>query len=203
MVMGQEPESGDPSRVAWADELVTGLFRDHYQPFYRSLRAKNFSHDDTCDILNACGAAIYRRLVNKGPLEGNPVAYFRKAVKNQSAQYQRDRRRELADVVGDEILMRLLDDRFSALTGTASALSPQRSALLEAAHKALGELPPYLREPYELKVYGSLEPEEIANLLNLRPGTVRSYLSVAGAAVKDKVDATLRAGADKEGEDDG
>lgn len=203
MATDQQPGSGDPARRVWANEQVTQLFRDHYIFFYRMVRRRGFSDDDAHDILNTCGAAVFTRLLDpEKPVLRNLLEYFNRVVQNQIAQYGRDRKREPADPMSDEILGALPDDRPSTSPGAATPLSPKRRALLAAALTALGELPEYLREPYEIEIYGGLKPAVIARILDLRPNTARSYLSIARATVKERVAELLQSGADGEEEDD-
>src|SRR5690348_1926470 len=102
MAAGQQPEGEDPGRTAWAEKQITQLFRDHYCRVDRLVRRNGFSEADSADILNICGAAVYQRLVEKGPVRGKLVSYFTKAVKNQMAQWRRDELREPVELVGDE-----------------------------------------------------------------------------------------------------
>jgi DNA-directed RNA polymerase specialized sigma24 family protein len=167
------------------------------------VRRRGFSEDDAHNILNTCGAAVFTRLVDpEKPVLRNLLEYFNRMVQNQIAQYWRDREREPADLVRDEILEALPDDRPSTPPEAAAPLSPKRKAQLVAALTALDELPEYLRKPYELEIYGGLKPVEIARILRLRPATVRVYLSIARATVKKRVAELLHSGADGEEEDD-
>lgn len=196
MAADQQPEGRDPGRAAWAAEQVTQLYRDHYRLSYQLVRRKGFNEADSADILNICGAAIYMRLLEKGPISGNLVAYFIRTVHHQMAQSGRDRRRDPADLVRDETLTAL-----PAGPGQTRSLSPEQRVLLKAALSALDELPGYLREPYEISIYGGLRPEEIAGMLGKRTGTIRAYLSVAGAVVKKRAAELLQPGVGGEEEE--
>jgi DNA-directed RNA polymerase specialized sigma24 family protein len=185
MTTAQPPEGGDPPRADWADEQVTRLFRGHYLHFYDMIKNKGFSEADSHDIVNDSGAAFYKHLVERGPIEGNPVAYFTRMVQNRAKDYKR--RREPVDLVGEEVLAALTADPTPVPPETATPLSPEHRELLSAAHAALDDLPDYLWEPYEMAVYGRLEPAEIARILNKPAGRIRSYLSIARAFVEKRV----------------
>jgi RNA polymerase sigma factor (sigma-70 family) len=202
MAMGQPPGGGDPGWAARAEEQVTQLFRDHYSHFYSLLRKKGLNAADSRDILNNSGAALYKRLAERGPIQGNVVAYFTRVVQHETAQYRRDRLREPADLVSDEILAALSADLTPAPPKTAASLPLEQRARLEAALSALDDLPVYLREPYELEVYGGLKPVEIARLLGKPPETIRAYLSVARATIRERVAELLGAGVGGREEDD-
>ena len=202
MAEGQQPGGGDPRRTAWAEEQITQLFRDHYRRIDRLVQRSGFSEADSADILNISGAAVYYRLVEKGPVRGKLVSYFTKAVKNQMAQWKRNELREPVELVGDEILAALPADPTPASPGAAASCSPEQAAQLKAALAALDELPGYLREPYDLEVYERLSPEEIARRLGKSPGTIRPYLSVADAAVKKRVAELLQPGVGGREDDD-
>jgi RNA polymerase sigma factor (sigma-70 family) len=182
MATGQPPEGAGQPMVDRADEQVTQLFRDHYEHFYGLVRKKGCSEADSHDILNNSGLALYKHLVGKGPIKGNLVAYFTRVVQNQTKEH--NRRREPVDLAGDEILGALAAP---VPPEAVTYVSPEKREMLKAASAALDSLPPYMREPYELAVLGRMEPAEIARMLNVPPGRIRSYLSVARAFIRESV----------------
>jgi DNA-directed RNA polymerase specialized sigma24 family protein len=200
MATGEPPDGGDSARVDWAGEQVTRLFRDHYDYFYGMIRRRGFSEADSRDILNDSGAAFHRHLVEKGPIKGNPLAYFTRVVQNRTTDYER--RHEPVDLVGDEILAALTANPTPVPPGVATSLSPEHRELLRAAHATLDGLPGYLREPYEMAVYGRLEPADIAHILNKPADRIRSYLSIARAFVRKRVAELLQLNVGGRPEDD-
>jgi RNA polymerase sigma factor (sigma-70 family) len=174
---------------------MTQLFKGHYGRIYGFVRWKGFSEADSADIVNTSVAAVYKRLVEKGPVRGNLAAYFTRVVRNQIAQWKRDELREPVVLVGDEVLAAQPADRGSQVRPFATSRSREREAQLKAALSALDELPTYLREPYELEVYESLTPKEIGRRLCKTPATVRVYLSVADAIVRKRAADLLQPGA--------
>jgi RNA polymerase sigma-70 factor (ECF subfamily) len=59
-----------------------------------------------------------------------------------------------------------------------------RKELIAAIESALRELPPELRAAFLLREYHGLEYPEIARALSIAPGTVKSRLSRARAALR-------------------
>jgi RNA polymerase sigma factor (sigma-70 family) len=203
MATGQQPECEGPEAIAWVDGQMRQLLEDHYSRVYGLVRRKGFSEADSTDIVNISAAAVYKRLVEKGPVRGNLVAYFTQVVKNQMAQRKRDELRESVSLVGDDVLAARPADLGPPVGPVATSRSREWEARLKAALSALDELPRYLREPYELEIYEQLKPKEIARRLGKTPGTIRAYLSVADAIAKrraaDLLQPTLGG---KEGDED-
>lgn len=202
MASGQPPECGGPGATAWVDTQMRQLLEEHYGRIYRFVRRNGFSEVDSAEILDISAAAVYKRLVEKGPVQRSLVAYFTKVVKNQMAQRKRDRFSEPVDLVAGEVLA-ALPDLGPPVGRVADTRSREREAWLRAALSAVDQLPEYLREPYELEVYEGLTPKEIAHRLGKASGSIRAYLSVARAIVKKRTAELLQSGVGgREGDDE-
>ena len=204
MAMGQQPEPGeDPDRAAQVDEQMAQLLREHRARVYRLVRRKGFSDDDATEIVHISTVAVSQRLLEKGPVDGELAAYFTKVVKNRIAQRKRDEARDPVKLVGDDVLEAQSVDLVSQEEPAPARRAPEREAQLRAALAAVAELPPYLKEPFELEVYERLKPREIARRLSKKPGTIRVYLSLAEDLVEERTAELLRTREDEqEGNDD-
>jgi RNA polymerase sigma factor (sigma-70 family) len=191
------------SRAAWAEEQVAQFMRSSaYSGVHALIRSRGFNSYDADDILAICIAAVYVRLVEKGPVRGSLVAYFTKAVRNEIAQYAREESRKPVDLPGDEVLSAQSAGPSPAGASEAALLTQERQKKLEAIHAAFEELPDHLREPYEIELYVGLPPKEIASILGKPPESVRSSLSVAETRVRERVAELLQPGEGGEGEED-
>jgi len=63
--------------------------------------------------------------------------------------------------------------------------------MLCAANRAIEELSEPHREVYELAVIAGMEPADIAQMLEKKPGTVRAYLSKAKEQVNARANELL------------
>jgi hypothetical protein len=74
MVTSQGPEDDD--RDALVDEQLAQLLSSStYQWLHSIIRRKGFSEAEALDILDTATAAIYKHLLEKGPVDGELMAY--------------------------------------------------------------------------------------------------------------------------------
>jgi RNA polymerase sigma factor (sigma-70 family) len=182
----------DLDRVQQVDQQIDLFQRQHGEGFYRLVRSRGLCHDDARDVLQDSLLAFRHRLIDKGPVE-DPNRYFHRILFHQIVDFHR-RRNRLGEVPLDlEQLGKSLCGLGKSATDTAAgeSRSEERQMMLRVANEALGDLPEYLREVYELTVFACLGSAEIARLLDKNPVTVRVYLSHARKEIGRRVEELL------------
>jgi RNA polymerase sigma factor (sigma-70 family) len=164
---------------ATADEALTALYAVHWRPLVRLAYLLLRDQQGAEDVVQDDFVATHRRW---GTLRerDRAVAYLRTCVVNGVRSLQRHQQvvsREQraqagrADVVG----------RWTVSSAEASALRDlTNSALLDA----VGRLPQRQREVLVLRYYADLSESQIADLLQVGPGSVKTHAHRALAALR-------------------
>jgi RNA polymerase sigma factor (sigma-70 family) len=180
-----------------ADQKIIDLQRKYGDGFYRLARSREICHLEALDIVQTSLLAMRERLITKGPVK-NELAYLRRVVLNQIAQFFRDQEKSREEPFSDlEVLM-------LSATAESDEQSPiemwpaDKRRLLDAANMAVRELREPLREIYELADIGRIEPADIAEMLQINPGTVRASLCRAREQVRKRAYELLASPADYE-----
>jgi RNA polymerase sigma factor (sigma-70 family) len=183
-------EPGKDSRNAAAYKKIAGIQQKHGQAFYKLARARGLCHDDALNVVQTSLLAMRERLSRKGPVK-NDLSYFWAIINNQIAQFYRERKNAKEKPLGD------LRDVIPAATMPPADRQPTgiwpagKILMLCAANQAVEELSGPHREVYELAVIAGMEPADIAQMLEKKPGTVRAYLSVAREQVNTRANELL------------
>jgi RNA polymerase sigma-70 factor (ECF subfamily) len=129
------------------------------------------------DVANEVFYKVYRSLRRYEPAHSLSTWLYRITV-NAALDHRRSRRH---DARSEEIPASLADDGASQLE---TAEGRQRAGLL---HEALKRLPDHYRTPLVLTHVEGLPLNEVARILNLPEGTIKSRLFRARALLKDTI----------------
>ena len=110
------------------------------------------------------------RLSTKGPVK-NDLSYFWAIINNQISQFYRDRKNGKENPLG--ILRNLTRPAENDDEQPTAAWSASKQLMLCPADHAIQELSAPDRAVYELAVIAWMEPADIAQMLDKKPGTVR------------------------------
>ncbi len=159
-----------PSGVT-ADAAITQLYGSHYRPLVRL--AVLLVHDVSTaeEVVQDSFVALHSGLHRLRDGE-KALAYLRTAVVNRSRSVLRHR------VVVDRNAPKPPPDMPSAEHGALALL--ERSAVVAA----LRELPTRQREVVVLRFYGDLSEAQIASMMGITRGAVKSHTSRAMAALR-------------------
>ena len=162
--------SGDAA--AW-EEFVRNHSRRVYGLCYRFTGSNSEAQDLTQDIF----LRIFRTLKSYRSAEGSLATWITRVSRNLLIDhYRRTRQERLTDTIEDQLPM--LEEREH---GSASALRPDRALAGREASEilqgALAKLSPELRETVILRDLQELEYREIAVVLKIPEGTVKSRLN--------------------------
>jgi RNA polymerase sigma-70 factor (ECF subfamily) len=154
------------------DGALWKLFDEHHSALFRFAYRLTGSLPDAEDIVQECFLALLRPECAYDPSRTSPRTYLFGAVRNQALKRLRKREQE-----------------HGCSTEPADGRSPETEALrgeLEAAvAHAVGELPESQREVLILSFYEQLPVAEIAEILQIEPGAVKSRLQRARAKLKE------------------
>ncbi|MFE7839482.1 RNA polymerase sigma factor [Streptomyces sp. NPDC057474] len=193
-------------RLAEVNDQMAAMFRERYGQFYALVRNDGFSDVDAREVILDAGQSVSRYLVDNGPVR-DLVPYFTAAIRNAQADRRRAAAQNPVDLVELHAYLEYAsydeeDDDVPADSEQALIGNVSTEAALQAAKRAVAELPDYLREPFQLKIYSGLAPREIAAILGKKPQSIRAHLSVAKKRVTELTLAMLRAQDEQEGDID-
>lgn len=172
-------------RHAWTD-----LVRLEYKRIYALCRRLGGSADEAQDLTQEVFLKVYNNLASFDPERGSFRAWITTVTRNQVVDhFRRTQHLRLTDSLdepserdrehNESRAGRASEDRAKALVD--HRLSPHdeavRRELAEAVEKALDRLRPELREPVVLRDLEDLSYGEIAQMLQLPEGTVKSRIS--------------------------
>lgn len=155
--------SGDPDEFAEFVRLaLPGLLRYGH--------ALTGNPHDAADLVQTVLEKVGSRWPQITRRRPDPLAYVRRSMANAHvSRWRRSRREVLVDVVPDD--ERRQDDRLDH----------------EPMWRAVGELPPRQRAVLVLRYYEDLSEAEIAEVLGISRGTVKSQTSKALASLRKRV----------------
>lgn len=190
MTEDSDVEPGKDSRNAAADKKIADIQQKHGQAFYRFARSRGLCRYDALNVVQTSLLAMRERLTGKGPVK-NDLSYFWKIINNQIAQFYRERKNAKENPLG------ALEDLIPVTVEQPADRQPAgiwpagKTLMLRAANQAVEELSGPHREVYELAVIAGMEPIDIAQMLEKKPGTVRAYLSMAREQVNTRASELL------------
>jgi RNA polymerase sigma-70 factor (sigma-E family) len=165
---GELPETG-----------LAAAYREHYRSLVR-LAALLVDDVGTCEeLVQDAFVAVFRRPDRVRDSAKLP-AYLRSAVLNGARSHLRKRqvRRRFAVIEGGRA-----PERAAAAEAGALARDDQRAVL-----EAMRELPDRQRDVLALRYWGELSESEIADVLGIAPGTVKTHARRALEALADRLE---------------
>lgn len=156
------------------DAAFEGLLERHATRLH-AVAARLVGHDEAADILQEATISAYRGL--RGfRADASFCTWMHRIVLNACYAHLRRRPQARED-------LELPDDAADARPGPLGAA--ERGQLREALERALTQLSPEARETFVLIEYGDLDYGSAAVVLGVQPGTVKSRMSRARAALRD------------------
>jgi RNA polymerase sigma-70 factor (ECF subfamily) len=156
-------------QAAWED-LVKVHTRRVYAICYRFTGSDHEAQDLTQEVF----LRVFRSLKSFRAGEGSFTVWLGRLSRNLLIDhYRRTKRDRATDSIGEQLPM--IEER-TAITGRTDGLLAGREAS-EALQAALQKLSPELRETVILRDLEELEYREIAQVLNVPEGTVKSRLN--------------------------
>jgi RNA polymerase sigma-70 factor (ECF subfamily) len=145
------------------------------EQMYWQIRKMVVSHEDANDVLQLVFIKVFKGIKNfKGDSKLSTWLY--RICYNESVTFLKKRAKEYS-ISSDELLQRLTDNLEADVyfTGDEIQLSLQ---------KALARLPDRQREIFNLRYYHDIKFKEIASILDLSEGAVKSSYHIASNKVK-------------------
>lgn len=175
LVTGQEAGAADPGPAAPPDPLaeLSRLFESHADALVRGLAAAGYP--DASDAVQEAfvQAVVHWRRVHR---YDDPLLWIRRVAINKARNRARSRRRQVA-----------LQDRLGRGSDVVAAHeSPDDDVLA-----AIAALPTQQREVVALFYYSDLSVAQVARVMNVGEGTVKSHLHAARAKVAKILGVTL------------
>lgn len=151
-----------------ADGVVTALYEMHYRPLVRLAALLVQDVTTAQDIVQDSFAALYHRW--RGHDAGLALCYLRQSVVHRSRSVPRRR------MAAGRAAARSAPGAGQQLTA-AGQVQP-------AILSALGSLPARQREAMALRYYADLPEAQIASIMGVSPGAVKSHTARATAAMR-------------------
>ncbi|MBV9441653.1 MAG: sigma-70 family RNA polymerase sigma factor, partial [Acidobacteriaceae bacterium] len=154
---------------AW-DELIKTHTRRVYAICYRFTGRENEAQDLTQEVF----LRVFKNLGSFRAGEGSFVVWLTRLTRNLLVDhYRRTKNERLTDAIEDKLSV--LEQRGTQATRTDGLLAGREAG--ELLQAALAKLSPELREAVILRDLQDLEYREIANVLDVPEGTVKSRLN--------------------------
>lgn len=153
-----------PQPVTVPDVSFAALFAEQYEPMVRVALLMLGSRVEAEDVVQDAFARVHVRF---GRLD-NPGGYLRRCVVNRAT---------------DRLRRRRLERRVGLLRG-----EPSSELAADEMGDALLRLPPRRRAVVVLRFYAGLPEREIADLLGIQIGTVKSSLHRALAQLREVIE---------------
>lgn len=146
------------------------LFRRYYIDLCQvALRFVN-NEQEAEDIIQELFVSIWEKRESQRDDLGSVKAYLRRAARNRSLNYLRDRKRIPVDDVEVPITIAALEQADGAL---------EQSELREKIHGAIDALPERCRLVFVMSKMEDMSHKEIASALNISPKTVENQMTRA------------------------
>ena len=161
-----------------ADEAITRLFASHYRPLVRFAALLLGGDGEAEEIVQESFVALHGRWARLRDPD-RALAYLRQSVVNRARSAQRHRG------VVDRFLRRQAPSSHAA-SAEAHALAVETHAEIMTAVRPL---PARQREALVLRYYLDLSEAQIADAMGISPGSVKSHLARALAALRTTLEA--------------
>jgi RNA polymerase sigma-70 factor, ECF subfamily len=169
-------------------EEFDDLVRDHQQKIFRVVMALVRDSDLASNITQDCFVRAYEKRTSfRG--DASVSTWLTRIAVNLVRDHARNRRQAF----WKKLFQRLEDDSVESAAETVrdARSTPDRQFLakeeLSAVWSAVAELSPQQREVFVLRFSEEMSLEEIAQVLDIKLGTVKAHLSRAVAAVRMRV----------------
>lgn len=154
---------------AW-EELVKAHTKRVYSICYRFTNSENEAQDLTQDVF----LRIFKTLASFRAGEGSLVVWLTRLTRNLLVDhYRRTKHDRVTDAIEDKLAV--LEEKKAQYSRTEGLLAGREAG--ELLQAALQKLSPELREAVILRDLQELEYREIARVLNVPEGTVKSRLN--------------------------
>jgi RNA polymerase sigma-70 factor (ECF subfamily) len=160
--------SGDPG--AWES-----VVREHHRRIYNLAYRFTGRFDEAEDITQEIFLKVYRNLKSYRPESGTLIAWVVKVGRNHIVDHYRRFRIERAQTDSLESAIERVTENAGSYPGPGETLENQE--LSERVHAALLRVAPDLREAVILRDLEEFTYEEIAVMLDLPTGTVKSRIN--------------------------
>jgi|SRR5581483_7083615 len=154
---------------AW-DELIKTHTKRVYALCYRFTSRENEAQDLTQDVF----LRVFKSLSSFRAGEGSFVVWLTRLTRNLLVDhYRRTKYERVTDAIEEKLPV--LEERTAQISRTDGMLAGREAG--ELLREALGKLSPELREAVILRDLQEMEYREIAHVLNIPEGTVKSRLN--------------------------
>ena len=186
----------DPALVAQArtgdQSAFTALYEQTHTALYRSIRSMVHDEDLAWDILQDCYLKAFQGL-DKLEADGAFLTWLRRIAVNETAHQMSKRLPVTFTELGDEE-----DDSQPELPDLNPDVQPElaldRQETSRLVREILAELPEQQQLIVGMRYYEDLSIKEIAELLHLTPGTIKTQLHFGRKKVETKVRALEKQG---------
>jgi RNA polymerase sigma-70 factor (ECF subfamily) len=152
------------------------LLVDQYQErIYWQVRKMVICHDDTHDVVQNVFVKVYRG-ISKFKGESKLSTWLFRIAYNESITFLNQKARKLK-ITNEELSSRLVEGLESDVYFTSSEVEI-------ALQKALAQLPDRQKEIFNMRYYDEIKFKDIAEILNLTEGAVKSSYHIAAKKIE-------------------
>ena len=161
----------------------TSLYRENYKPIFTQicLRMANGDRDLAKDFCQVGFLKVYQNL-DKYSGVGNLQGWIRRVIKNEIFNEIRKRKLDVSDTDINNLNIEVEPTEKDFIGGQITK---------EQLRKAIDKLPEGYKSVLVLYYFGDLNHNEVASVLGIDPGTSRSQISKAKAALKKSLEGYL------------
>ena len=167
-----------------AENVLEAMVREHARLVYRVAYSVLRNHHDAEDVTQETFARVLRYGKKIGEVRDQKTWLARIAWRVAV-----DRRKKMPEISLDDATNTVSELRTSIASAEEVVLGSEMSRLLEALITAL---PEQLRDPLTLSTVQEMSPNDIAEILRIKPSAVRSRLFRAREILREKLSALLR-----------
>ena len=166
-----------------AENVLEAMVREHARLVYRVAYSVLRNHHDAEDVTQETFARVLRYGKKIGEVRDQKTWLARIAWRVAV-----DRRKKMPEISLDDATNTVSELRTSIASAEEVVLGSEMSRLLEALITAL---PEQLRDPLTLSTVQEMSPNDIAEILRIKPSAVRSRLFRAREILREKLSALL------------
>jgi len=166
-----------------AENVLEAMVREHSRLVYRVAYSVVRNHHDAEDVTQETFARVLRYGKKIGEVRDQKTWLARIAWRVAV-----DRRKKMPEISLDDATNTVSELRTSIASAEEVVLGSEMSRLLEALITAL---PEQLRDPLTLSTVQEMSPNDIAEILRIKPSAVRSRLFRAREILREKLSALL------------
>lgn len=157
--------------VAGDKEAFTAIYERYWEPLFVTAAKVLRSRDDAADIVQDVFLSLWNR---RGELtiEGSPEAYLQTSVRYKAIHYIEK------NITRRDYLAMLTETPTTDLAASAE-MQLQLKQVQQAIQQAIEQMPPKMREVYQLSRQDQLTHKEIAARLGISDETVKKHIQHA------------------------